>query len=321
MTTSTDSNTDGAALLERTVEMEQAGLSGPRPLAIWCGNIPEMSNSESTIRLVFSRFGEIRRVFVRRKSKPSRSWCLITYRSSASVDAALAESVVVKDADGLDVELAIELPEIKKELSKPKPGALGSVVAMALEDYEQNPSPRANDSETPSASPQTSDGSPTTTAVRRRRLTSTSRRRSVVELEVRSSLTNQKTTESSTALQPDQGKERSMWNTLRSTAFRNKLAITALFVQNDDENEKAAKQAIKETLRGVKHEETAITMKLKGFAQLYNGEMCGLDYRLKTEASLFRKVMARLDKALAEVSICLAVRNSEPALIAVCGCT
>ena len=93
-----------------------------------------------------------------------------------------------------------------------------------------------------------------------------------------------------------------MWKTLRTSSFRNKLAVTAMFVQNDDENEKNAKQAIKQTLRDVREEEIAITAKLKGFAQLHNGEMRGLDYRFKTEASLFRKVMARLDKGTAEVS-------------------
>lgn len=303
MTTSGDSAADGTALLERAGELERAGLAGSRPMAIWCGNIPETSNSESAIRVHFSQFGEIRRVFVRRKSAPSRSWCLITYRSSTSVDAALAASIVVKDTDGGDVALTVELPEIKKELSKPKPGALVSVVAMALDEYERNPSPRAVDGQTPGASPQTSDGSPTPGTVRRqKRAGSTSRRRSVVELEIRNSLAEGETAESCSALKPEQGKTRNMWKTLRTSSFRNKLAVTAMFVQNDDENEKNAKQAIKQTLRDVREEEIAITVKLKGFAQLHNGEMRGLDYRFKTEASLFRKVMARLDKGTAEVS-------------------
>ena len=309
MTNSTDSNTDGAALLERTVVIEQAGLAGSRPTAIWCGNIPETSNSESAIRVLFGQFGQIRRVFVRRKSNPSRSWCLITYRSSASVHAALAASIVVKDANGADVELAVELPAVKEELSKPKPGALSSVVAMVLEDYQQNPSPRANDAAVPDPSPQTSDGSPPTRQ----------RRRSAVELEIRNSLAAEQASESSSALKPDQSKTRSMWQKLRTTSWRNKLAVTAMFVQNDDENEIAAKQAIKQTLHDVRQEEIAITMKLKGFAQLHNGEMRGLDYRFKTEASLFRKVMARVDKATAEVSTkCWLEHRSDSALIAVC---
>ena len=312
MTNSTDSNTDGAALLERTVELERAGLAGSRPMAIWCGNIPETSNSEAAIRVLFSRFGEIRRVYVRRKSNPSRSWCLMTYRSSKSVDAALGASVVVRDADGADVELAIELPEIKKELSKPKPGALSSVVAMVLDDYEQNPSPRAEDN-TLRAFRETSDGSPTLANAKRHQ-----RRRSVVELEIRNSLAEVETTESCSALKPDQGQTRNMWNTLRSPAFRNKLAITALFIQNDDDNEKAAKRSIKRALKDVRQEEDAITNHLKGFAQLHNGKMCGLDYRFKTEASLFRKVMARLDRATAEVGTCSTTHSAESALTVLC---
>lgn len=320
MTTSGDSASSAASphatrLLERADELERAGLAGARPLAIWCGNIPATSNSESAIRVLFGRFGEIRRVFVRRKTNPSRSWCLITYRSSTSVDAALAASIVVKDADGTDVEVTVELPAIKQELSKPKPGALSSVVAMVLDEYQQNPSPRAVDGEAPGASPPTSDGPSTPgTARRQRRAGSMPRRRSAVELEIRNSLAEVETAESCSALKPDQGRTRDMWKQLRTSSFRNKLAVTAMFVQNDDENEKHAKQAIKQTLHDVRQEEVSITTTLKGFAQLYNGEMRGLDYRFKTEASLFRKVMARLDKSTAEVSDGCMMRHSDTAL-------
>ena len=246
-------------------------------------------------------------VFVRRKANPSRSWCLITYRSSASVKAALLQTIVAQDADGHDVQLVVELPQIDKELAKPKPGALGAVVAMALDDYDENPSPRddaagstgnggdASRTEsdgTPAASPQTTDGSPTPSSAdsggrrKKRLLSAGGRRRSVVELEIRHSLSGHAPAESSSALKEEQGKGRSMWKTLRGSAFRNKLAVAALFVQNDDENEKAAKQAIKETLHDVRMEEIPITSTLKGLAQLYTGEMRGLDYRFKTEASL-----------------------------------
>jgi hypothetical protein len=374
MTDSTDSNTDGAALLERKADMEKAGLAGPQPTAIWCGNIPESSSSESAIRLLFSPFGDIRRgapaahlaahqtaacpissqpisaqphqthrvilcmpVFVRRKANPSRSWCLITYRSSASVKAALLQTIVAQDADGHDVQLVVELPQIDKELAKPKPGALGAVVAMALDDYDENPSPRddaagstsnggdasrTESDSTPAASPQTTDGSPTPSSAdsggrRKKRLLSVGgRRRSVVELEIRHSLSGHAPAESSSALKEEQGKGRSMWKTLRGSAFRNKLAVAALFVQNDDENEKAAKQAIKETLHDVRVEEIPITSTLKGLAQLYTGEMRGLDYRFKTEASLC--VSTRLSAAaccLLPAACCLL-----PAAAAACCC-
>jgi hypothetical protein len=43
-----------------------------------------------------------------------------------------------------------------------------------------------------------------------------------------------------------------MWARVRSTAFRHKLQTAAMFLQNDDENEKAAKAAIREVMARVR---------------------------------------------------------------------
>ena len=293
------------------------------PVAIWCGNIPESSSSDSAIRLLFGRFGQIRRVIVRRKPSPNMSWCLITYRSSASVKAALVSPVMVKGSDGNDVQLAVELPPIEQELMG-RTSSMGSE-QPSLHSMDSRKPPTADGpgeasalsemSSTPSASSQTTSGSPTSSMARRRHRISSmpARRRSVVEVEVRCSLSptgetgepweSFNATESPSALAADQNRGRQLWANVRKSSFRTKLAVAALFVQNDDENEKAAKRAIKDTLRVVRQQETSITATLKGLAQLYGGEMRGLDYRFKTEASLFRKLMSRVDKAVAEAAV------------------
>ena len=289
------------------------------PVAIWCGNIPESSCSEPAVRLLFGRFGQIRRVIVRRKPSPSMSWCLITYRSSASVKAALDSPVMVKGSDGNDVELAVELPSIEKELMDRTSSMDSEQPSQHSMDSRKPPtadgsgetSARSELSSSPSVSSQTTSGSPTPTMARRRHRTVSmpARRRSVVEVDVRYSLSptaetgeSFNTTESPSALAADQNRGRQLWGKVRKSSFRTKLAVAALFVQNDDENEKAAKRAVKDTLRVVRQQENSITATLKGLAQLYGGEMRGLDYRFKTEASLFRKLMSRVDKAVAEAA-------------------
>jgi len=96
---------------------------------------------------------------------------------------------------------------------------------------------------------------------------------------------------------------RSRWAVMKSSRFRNKLSTLSVFVHNDDDNEKAAKAAIKEVLRKVRVEEIDVTSTLKGLVQLHRGEMRGLDFRFKNSASLFRKVMARLDRAIGEAQL------------------
>ena len=108
---------------------------------------------------------------------------------------------------------------------------------------------------------------------------------------------------------------RNMWQTVRSSGFKSKLAMAAMFSQNDDANEKEVKQAIKDAQPALRLEEIAITTMLKGLAQLHQGEMHGLDYRFKTELSLFRKVMARLDKMTADAAIDKDVEVATPAAI------
>ena len=51
-------------------------------------------------------------------------------------------------------------------------------------------------------------------------------------------------------------------------------------------------------LHSVGVEEKKITPTVKALVSLFDGELAGLEHRFKSETSLFRKVMARLDKGI-----------------------
>ena len=254
----------------------QVGLVGNDSKVVWVGNIPESSAHDTAIRLLFGDLGDIRRVYMRKKLRPSMSWCLLMFRSSESAAAALnTEPPVVIDSDGTKISLLVEHPNIEKELSKANPGALGTVLGQALND---------------SLEEQDGGGqSPKST-----------RRRSAAEIEVRRSVTTDQSVEQVSALGSEQATKRSGWNRVRNASVRNKLAAAASFVQNDEANEQAAKAAIAAKMKRVAASEPETTNTVRALAELYRGELRGLDYRFKTAASLFRKIMARLDATLAE---------------------
>ena len=97
-----------------------------------------------------------------------------------------------------------------------------------------------------------------------------------------------------------------------AAGFRNKLLVAAHFAMNDDANELEAKRAINAKMVVIKAEELNITPTLKALAELHRGELRGLDYRFKTAASLFRKIMARLDASLADVATQKGAREAPP---------
>ena len=206
----------------------QAGILGEHPKVLWVGNIPEASATESAIRLLFNSYGDIRRVYLRRKPSPGKSWCLLMFRASESSQAALdGEPPVVLDTDGNCNPLIVEPPDIERALTKANPGALGAVVSQALDDDL-------------SVSPTTESGG--------RPTRSTVRRRSTAEMEIRNSVTSDQTVELVSALDKDTGVKRAQWTKMRSSRVRTKLAVAAMFVQDDDANEVAAKAAIRETM-------------------------------------------------------------------------
>jgi hypothetical protein len=255
----------------------QVGLLGSNSKVVWVGNIPEGSAQDSNIRLLFAGCGDIRRVYMRRKKSPSMSWCLLMFRASESATVALtSDPPTVVDSDGSTVQLAVEHPNIEKELTKANPGALGQVVGQALTDS-------LDDAET---SPKNK-----------------TRRRSAAEIDIRSSVTSDQTVEMVSALGSEQATKRAGWNRIRKASVKKKIAVAAMFVQNDDANEKAAKVAIGAKMKIVTASEPEITNTVRALAELYHGELRGLDYRFKTEASLFRKVMSRLDATLAETAL------------------
>ncbi len=246
---------------------------------MWVGNIPESSAQDTNIRLLFADFGDIRRVYMRRKTSPSKSWCLLMFRASESAEAALkSDPPTVVDTDGTKVQLAVEHPNIEEQLTKANPGALGQVVGQALDD--------------------TLDGADDVNTSPKFR-----RRRSAAEIEVRKSVTSDQTTERVSVLGSAQATKRGAWNRVRKASVKKKLAVAAMFVQNDDANERAAKLAIAAKMKIVTAAEPDTTNTVRALAELYHGELRGLDYRFKTEASLFRKVMSRLDATLAEVAL------------------
>lgn len=91
-----------------------------------------------------------------------------------------------------------------------------------------------------------------------------------------------------------------LWKRVKSTSFRLRLATAAMFMPNDEDNSKGAMEAIESVLETAKTEEAQLTPIVQALAQLNGGRLEGLDYRFKAPTSLFRKVMARLDKGLAE---------------------
>jgi hypothetical protein len=56
---------------------------------IWVGAIPAPHTTEDMLRGLLGRFGEIRRVYLRKKRAPAQSWALVTYSSSAAAQVAL----------------------------------------------------------------------------------------------------------------------------------------------------------------------------------------------------------------------------------------
>ena len=129
------------------------------------------------------------------------------------------------------------------------------------------------------------------------------RQHSVTEADVRNAVAGLQSScsgaeEKIDALRPGHRSGRQMWARVKSTCFRQKLMTASIFLQNDDENERAAKAAIRDVMVGVRLEEIDITPRVKALVSLHIGEMAGLDYRFKNTSSLFRKVMARLDDAI-----------------------
>jgi hypothetical protein len=243
----------------------------------------------------------------------------VTFRSSESVTAALQERLYATNADGTKVELNVELPKVETELSKANPGELASVINDVLDADSESPQGRAErqsmaeqqaaaiakaKEEVLSKAPKGSGW---------RKLGGFTRAHAALQTTV--SQKDMLADLDDTGEEAVSGNQRNLWQMVRSSGFKNKLAVAAMFTQNDDENEKAVKKAIKEVLPSIRMEEIAITTMLKGLAQLHHGEVHGLDYRFKTEHSLFRKVMARLDKMIAEAAMTGDVSVAMPSTI------
>ena len=295
---------------------------------VWVGQIPEPLASETGLRQLFSSYGTVRRIIVRKKEFPAFSWCLLTFADWHSAEKCIENpplveingEVSVSDGltdgltDGKTIRLLVEPPSIEEELQKETTGALDDVVLQVLHGANAGGTAAgATDASDESVAEETGNNGKPKKARRKRW---PSRRCSNTELMIRGAISCPDTVskvgstdewEDSTALDllPDGVRTgRQMWSKVRSRSFRIRLQMAKVFTpQNDDKNAKEAKQAIERLLAAAKKSEPAITSKLRAVVSLHGGDLVGLDFRFKSEASLFRKTMSRLDSAIRESTL------------------
>lgn len=303
-----DSNTD-AAFRAQSRGWAVARSRRNNMSTVWVGNIPEAFATEQDIRQVLASYGEIRRIVVRKKLGPDRSWCLVTFLGKSSALKAIANPPVVDNVHE-KVQLLVEPPALEEKLldGVNKVGALADVVLRVLEKQEVTALGVASESESDAANTADAESAATKRPARRMRRGPRQRRRSNAELTIRAGFNGQFAEEhlahAMAAESDDSGLDearqsgRKLWGKVRSGGFRAKLQVIQVFTsQNDDRNEKEAKEAIANLLASVRDTEPMVTSKLRAVVGLYGGELVGLDFRFKSEASMFRKVMSRLDSA------------------------
>lgn len=226
----------------RVDELQTAGLAGTQPTAVWCSNIPKHHAEEATIRRLMSAFGDIRRVLIRRKDPPKPSWCMVTFHSSESVTAALKAPVYLSGLDGSQVQLVVELPKVGEALAKASPGELGGVLVKLLDAEMEDSNPEkkaATDRRVVEHRLAAAAAIEKAEAGRLETEAAGGAAEGVAKPTTRRKMLG-KTSGSSKNLgdDVDAAPVRNVWNTVRSSAFKNKLAVAAMFTQNDDENEK-----------------------------------------------------------------------------------
>jgi hemoglobin-like flavoprotein len=124
---------------QRRASMVKAGLIPTKrgsPM-VWVGNIPPMADDEAvkgTLCAALSKFGEVRRVYPRRKATANGTWSFVLFRSTTMADKAVAAEVCIADEAGKDVQLRVERPRVNQELFKSQPGILIDVVQHVLQD-------------------------------------------------------------------------------------------------------------------------------------------------------------------------------------------
>ena len=87
-------------------------------------------------------------------------------------------------------------------------------------------------------------------------------------MDVRQGLSHTESVESTAALSTEQASRRNAWNLLKTSKNRSSMKAFSRFTANDDDNEKAAKAAIKATLATLKTVEPEITNTIRALVEL-----------------------------------------------------
>ncbi len=98
---------------------------------LWVGSIPENQATQEALTEVFSKFGKLDNITVRKKPTdehgPNKSWCFVSYKAVESAANAVGENILSTDETGATVPLRVREPNLVAELSKPTTGALGGI--------------------------------------------------------------------------------------------------------------------------------------------------------------------------------------------------
>ena len=130
------------------LEAGSPGLSVPRDekgdddqdeATIWVGNLPAclaaLPDPEQALAALFSSFGEVQKVTVRKKDG-DKSWSLLTLESAEKARAAAAAAVTYETA-----RLKVELVDVQEHLKRPQTKMLAGVYEQHVQHVQQDHRP------------------------------------------------------------------------------------------------------------------------------------------------------------------------------------
>ena len=102
----------------------------PGACTVWVGGIPNTCvKGPAALTSVFSDFGKVMSVTVRRKEGELKNWAFITFVDAVGMAAALENEVRVPGDTGKEVRLTVKEAKVDKELQKSSTGALAGMWA------------------------------------------------------------------------------------------------------------------------------------------------------------------------------------------------
>jgi hypothetical protein len=119
------------------VAVAAAGKWDP-PDMLWVGGLTKAlitahDSGEATMHQLFSQFGTVLAINVRRKEEEGRSWALVTFSTVRAAAAAAAEGTL--SACNGTVQLQVKRAQVSQHLNKEQPGALKNVFRMQQKDH------------------------------------------------------------------------------------------------------------------------------------------------------------------------------------------